>query len=317
MKIFKAIILVILAVVFLAAALFAASPRTFLVQLLFVVGLQPELGAKGTLENEVYWVEDYFAVESIGAKTIAIGEPRYWQKNVSYLILGNDRALLFDSGPGVRNIKEVVEKLTKLPVLVVASHLHYDHVGNHDKFTHIMMLDQPKLRQQIDPDGYFKFEDLQHLGRAERVKPPHFKVERWLKAGEGIDLGGRTLQVLGTPGHTEESIMLYDPQSHQLFTGDFLYAGTLLPEHMGSYLKTTEQLLSFLPRDIILLGAHAVISDPWSVPQLGYQNLVDLEKTLEEIHRGSGLLPGVVKVDSQISIMVPFKWNRDWKKSGG
>ena len=89
--------------------------------------------------ESVTWFDDYFTLESIDSQTIAIGEPRYWQQNYSYLILGQSRAILFDSGPGLRDIKPAVASLTTLPVTVVSSHFHFDHVGNHTKFDQIAL----------------------------------------------------------------------------------------------------------------------------------------------------------------------------------
>jgi hypothetical protein len=67
-------------------------------------------------------VDDYFAVEDLGNRTFAIGEPRYYQQNYSYLIVGETRAVLFDSGSGARDIGSVVGRLTKVPVTVNARH---------------------------------------------------------------------------------------------------------------------------------------------------------------------------------------------------
>ena len=83
-------------------------------------------------------VDDYWAVQPIDADTTAIGEPRYYQQNYAYLIMGERRALLFDAGSGTRdNITHIVAGLTQLPVTVMPSHLHFDHTGGIKPFTSI------------------------------------------------------------------------------------------------------------------------------------------------------------------------------------
>lgn len=299
----------------LNAAAFIISPATFIIRLLFLVGFQQPLTAKVPLAPNVQWHQDYFAVEQIDRETIAIGEPRYWQKNVSYLLLGKNKALLFDSGPGVHNIGEVVQQYTDLPLLLASSHLHYDHLGNHGRVGgEVALIDLPELRRAVDAEGYFVFKDFQHLGRIERIAPPRLQVKHWLKSGETIDLGGRLLQVLSTPGHTPESIMLFDEERRQLFTGDFIYAGHVIPEHMGAYLETTNRLLPRLPNDVVLFGAHAAVAGPWHTPRLGREDLMDLHRTLEQIrdHQVKIILPGEVPVNSRITLLVPFYWNMEW-----
>lgn len=77
----------------------------------------------------VTWLDDWFAIEEVAPGVIAIGEPRFHQINWNYLILGTRRALMFDTGPGVRNIAAAVRKLTTLPVTALPSHMHFDHTG--------------------------------------------------------------------------------------------------------------------------------------------------------------------------------------------
>ena len=66
-----------------------------------------------------YWHDDYFLVKQLDDRTYAIGEPRYYQQNFSYLIMGSERAVLFDAGPGYRDIRGVAESLTR-----AADHVH-------------------------------------------------------------------------------------------------------------------------------------------------------------------------------------------------
>jgi glyoxylase-like metal-dependent hydrolase (beta-lactamase superfamily II) len=72
----------------------------------------------------------WFHVYALDDDTYALSEPKYWQQNVSYLLVGKRRALLFDTGPGIYSIRAEVERLTSLPVIAIPTHLHFDHVGD-------------------------------------------------------------------------------------------------------------------------------------------------------------------------------------------
>lgn len=181
---------------------------------------QPAVLAKG------HMVDDYFAVEPIGPATFAIGEPRYYQQNYAYLIIGQKRAVLFDSGSGTRDIGPVVRSLTRLPVTVIVSHLHFDHLGGIGAFGKLDMIDLPQTRADFD-HGRLHPKRYEFMGFEDGLATPSPTVEAWLKPGESLDLGGRSLAVLSTPGHTPSSVALYEPAAHRLFIGDFIYPTTL------------------------------------------------------------------------------------------
>ena len=77
--------------------------------------------------------DDWFKLYLTAPGVFAITEPRQVEGVSSFLIVGSKRALLFDSGLGLGRISDVVRRLTMLPVIVVNSHTHFDHVGGNER----------------------------------------------------------------------------------------------------------------------------------------------------------------------------------------
>jgi glyoxylase-like metal-dependent hydrolase (beta-lactamase superfamily II) len=95
--------------------------------------------------------DSWFEVYKIRPGIFAIYEPHQLEEVISYLIVGDEKAgdekagggkaLLFDTGMGISNIQAVVAGLTKLPVSVVNSHTHNDHVGDNWRFSDVYGMD--------------------------------------------------------------------------------------------------------------------------------------------------------------------------------
>jgi hypothetical protein len=143
---------------------------------------KPDLG-------EGRMVDDYWAVQNIDANTYALGEPRYYQANYSYLIVGGQRALLFDAGSGTRDITSVVTSLTHLPVTVMPSHLHFDHTGGIAPFTSVAMIDLPDTRADVT-NGRFTPSRYEYLGMIDGLVPPTFSVTEWLSPAQRLISAG-------------------------------------------------------------------------------------------------------------------------------
>ncbi len=262
-------------------------------------------------------VDDYFAVEQIDSVTFAIGEPRYYQQNYSYLLIGGTRALLFDAGSGTRDISKVVASLTALPVTVMVSHLHFDHLGGIAPFAHVAMLDTPATRQDVT-GGRFTPGRYEYLGLFDGRPAPSVQVTDWLAPGTMIDLGGRVLTVLSTPGHTPTSTTLMENAPHRVFIGDFIYPTTIyafLPgASLSTYQRTAETLLATLPPDAVLWTAHCCRRDEGvSAPWLGIPDLRDLRDALARVRSGdalaTGFYPRRYPVSRQMTLATGFRWN--------
>jgi hydroxyacylglutathione hydrolase len=276
-----------------------------------IIGAAPVQAVRGR------WFDDYFLVETLDASTYAIGEPRYYQGNYSYLILGTQRAVLFDAGTGQRDLVPVVRSLTSLPVTVIPSHLHFDHVGALGRFERTALLDLAPLRSRVR-DGRLHLDRYEFLGFADSLPQPSFAVDEWWAPDSTIDLGGRTLRVLSTPGHTSSSAALYDVARRWLFAGDFIYPGTLyafLPDaSRREYQATTRRLLTLLDPEARIYAAH-MADDPATVsaPVLELADLRALERTLEGIGNGelsaTGFYPRRYPVRGMISFGTGYRWN--------
>lgn len=262
-------------------------------------------------------VDDYWAVQDIDTHTHALGEPRYYQANYAYLIVGERRALLFDAGSGTRDITGVVTSLTRLPVTVMPSQLHFDHTGGILPFTSVAMVDLPDTRADVR-NGRLTPGRYEFLGMVDGLVPLRVTVTEWLKPGTAIDLGGRVLQVLHVPGHTHSSVALYDAGTHQLFAGDFIYPTKLyafLPgASLAEYRATTRELLASLPADTKIWTAHCCrAGEKTAAPWLSMGDLRDLDSALTAIQsgklHGTGFFPRLFPVNQQMTLATGFPWN--------
>jgi len=225
--------------------------------------------------------DPWFELYRIRPGVFAIYEPHQLEEVISYLIVGGNRAVLFDTGMGISNIQAVVAGLTKLPVSVVNSHTHNDHVGDNWRFSDIYGMDTDFTRTnargskedaqaELAPDEICGALPAGFDAKAYATKP--FHITHWLHNGDKIDLGGRTLQVIGTPGHTPDAIALLDEKNGLLFTGDSFYLGPIYlyrPEtDLDAYVVSMQKLAALAPHLQLLLPSHNTpVADPGYLPK--------------------------------------------------
>ena len=216
-----------------------------------------------TYSSASQMIDDWYAVEAIDAQTFAINEPRSSQYNTSYLIIGETRAIMFDAGSGERpprsqSMRDVAERYTSKPITLILSHFHYDHIHDAASFDDVILIDRPEIRSGVTDRSYqiTRWESLE----TERIlKNIHLVAD-----GEVIDLGGRRLTVLNLPGHTTESIVLFDTERNQVFAGDFVYRhlGGIIAFAPGAdltaYKQSSVRLLQLTTAGTQFFGAHGI-----------------------------------------------------------
>ncbi|HWY22180.1 MAG TPA: MBL fold metallo-hydrolase [Candidatus Acidoferrum sp.] len=226
--------------------------------------------------------DPWFEVYKIRPGVFAIYEPHQLEEVISYLIIGGDRALLFDTGMGISNIQAVVAGLTKLPISVVNSHTHNDHVGDNWRFNDVYGMDTDFTRTnargskddaqaELAPDEICGAMPAGFDAKAYATKA--FHITHWLHDGGRIDLGGRALKVIATPGHTPDAIALLDEKNGLLFTGDSFYLGPIYlyrPEtDLDAYVASMQKLAALAPRLQLLLPSHNTpVADPGYLPKV-------------------------------------------------
>ncbi|ABF41286.1 beta-lactamase-like protein [Candidatus Koribacter versatilis Ellin345] len=226
--------------------------------------------------------DPWFEVYEVAPKTYAIYEPHQAEEAISYLILGNTHALLFDTGLGIGNIKRVVEKITILPITVVNSHTHNDHVGDNWEFSDIAGMDTAFTRNSAKgstADAQAELEagnicgELPSGFNAKTYATKPWKITQWIHDGSKFDLGERTIEVIATPGHTPDALALLDRANGLLFTGDSYYQGPIYiyrPEtDYDAYEHSIQRMAELAPSLKLLLPAHNVpVGDPNVLPRV-------------------------------------------------
>jgi len=226
--------------------------------------------------------DPWFEVYKVAPDTFAIYEPHQAEEVISYLILGKEKALLFDTGMGISDIRKLVSGLTALPVIVLNSHTHNDHVGGNWQFDAIYSMDTDFSRKNAKgstADAQDELAPGQICGelpkgfdaKTYRTKP--WTITKYVHDGDKLDLGGRTIEIISTPGHTPDAICLFDRANGLLFTGDTYYPATIWlyrPEtDFDAYANSIARLAALAPQVKTVIGSHNIpVAPPSVLPQL-------------------------------------------------
>ncbi len=215
--------------------------------------------------------DTWFTVQRIDDLTYAISEYGHWERVHSFLLLGREKAVLIDTGLGIDDIRRVTDRLTDLPIDVVTTHVHTDHIGGHGRFERIYVheLDRGWLENGIA--GLTLEQIRRDIGRDITLPlPPGFDARTYtpfrgpatdvLADGQTLDLGGRTLKVYHTPGHSPGHLSFLEAEAGYLFTGDLLYSGTpvyaFYPSTSPEDLISSWEKIASIPNVTRVFGSH-------------------------------------------------------------
>ena len=206
---------------------------------------------------QIITADAWYAVRSIDDGITHIEEPYikpFYRCNIWH-VRGRERDLLVDSGMGVVSLREQVAELAERPLLAVASHTHFDHIGCHHEFAEravhaaeAELMAAPGRRETlIDPyvsdDIFTGLPPGDYSSAAYAVTPA--PATRILDDGDIVDLGDRHFEVLHTPGHSPGSIMLFEAASGVLLSGDTVYDGPLIDD---AYHSDIDQYVASMQR---------------------------------------------------------------------
>jgi len=240
----------------------------------------------------------WFTTQQLAPDTFVISEYRHWEETHCYLLNGTERSLLIDTGLGICNIYDEIRPLTDRPITAVATHVHWDHIGGHKYFSDFyaheaelswlsgqfplsietireMVLDRCDPPEDFDVNTYEMFQ-----GTPTRV----------LKGGETLDLGGRTVRVLHTPGHSPGHMCFWEEARGDLYTGDLVYLDTLFAYYPSTdpaaYLASLEAVAALPARRV--LPAHHALEVPANLPVQMRDALHNLDRQ-GDLRHGAGV----------------------------
>jgi hydroxyacylglutathione hydrolase len=174
-----------------------------------------------------------------------------------YVLFGEDKVLVLDTGatesaldfPLYKTVQSLLKEhaqhgdTTEKELLIVHSHSHSDHYAGDSQFE-----GKPNVTV-VEP----KSAAIHQL----------LDISKWPDGETHVDLGGRKLTIISTPGHQEEAIVIYDSETKWLLTGDTLYPGYIYVKDWNAYKKSIARLASFSKTNEIsaMLGAHIEMTD--------------------------------------------------------
>ena len=214
--------------------------------------------------------ETWYQTRSLGDGVTHIWEPHikpFYRCNLWH-VRGRERDMLVDSGMGVVGLRAQVAIVAERPLIAVASHTHFDHIGAHHEFAEravhraeAALMERPGRFETL-ADPYVTDDIFTALPPGDYSSPDYAvtpaPATRLLDEGDVIDLGDRHFEVLHLPGHSPGGIGLWEASTGIFFAGDTVYDGPLIDDcyhsNLDDYIVSMERLLALPAR--VVHGGH-------------------------------------------------------------
>lgn len=257
---------------------------------------------------------DRLVIREVGEKTWQIVENDHV---AMYLLTGNKKALMIDTGWGIGNLPGALKTLTDLTVSAVITHGHPDHVCGAFNFNEIFISKDDKSSLEV----FYKKEIRTKIieNRFKGPFPVDFSKEQWINKkikkveiiGEGyiFDLGDRRLGVISNPGHTAGSISLLDETNGYLFSGDSVKYDQILMHldsslNLSVYLESMKHLYSFRKSFQRIFPGHGGIIESNDILDEIITGVSDIENgELKGVPEETFFGPGIVAKLNRCSIV--------------
>ena len=202
-----------------------------------------------------------------------------------YLMEGSEKAILLDAGTKIEGLRKIVEGITSKPITLIATHVHPDHTGS----------------------AINDFEEI-WINAADTVNVPMFmqgypgKIN-YLEDGQVFDLGGRSIEVIFTPGHTPGSATFFEMDGRKWgYSGDAFGSGNLLlTTNFSTLLATTTRIEKYMKKHGIekMYPGHYMGSNPETLQRISDLKLLS-EQMLEGTRKGEVSGQGMMGLNGRI-----------------
>ncbi len=215
-----------------------------------------------------------------------------------YVVLGEDKTLLFDSGFGVVDtLRKEIEKLSHKPIVCVLGHGHPDHAGAAGLFDTVYMNERDEVLLPISLSYERRMEDVFGHGTADEALFEYARTHivdpggkgftyKNIEAGDTLSIGNADFEVFAVPGHTQGSIILLNRTANYALISDAAGPRTALvnlPDGkrvgLTAYRNGLSKFLSAINEDTVLWSGHSNEPMPQAI-------LKDMEKACTQVLNG-------------------------------